>query len=170
MVPSPRTACQWEVILSLAAPSDKIPSHPQAKEHLRRGTVMWPAVILSGQCLAAEGRLLGLSNRAESRKEGMSAGKQLIMGQRCKQAVRERGKDLGPGLSRKPQISCHHDGMAGLALSAALCGFRGLAVTNVWTRLGGLCTHQEGEVAMPVPWAVREALSTCCTSIWHCPI
>lgn len=100
--------------------------------------------------MAAKGRLLGLSNRAESRKEGMSAGKQLIMGQRCKQAVRERGKDLGPGLSKKPQTACRHDGMAGLALSAALCGFRRLAVTSLWTCLGGLCTHQEGEVAMPV--------------------
>lgn len=88
----------------------------------------------------------------------MSAGKQLIMGQRCKQAVRERGKDLGPGLSKKPQTTCHHDGMAGLALSAALCGFRGLAVTSLWTCLGGLCTHQEGEVAMPVSGCQRSAV------------
>lgn len=84
MVPSPSD--HLEDILSvggrhlgLAAPGDKRSLHPPSKGHLKSGTLSWPAVILSGQCFAAEGRLLGLRKRAESMKEGMPRGKQLMV-------------------------------------------------------------------------------------------
>lgn len=96
-----RTVCSWEVILSLAAPSDKKPSHPQAKGHLSRRDSDVASSYTVRPVLGSQGKAVGIEQQGRKQEGRDVCRKATDHGTEVQASSQREGEGLGARAEQK---------------------------------------------------------------------